>query len=296
MATPVGGLPSKLLAMSRDDAVGREPSPAGPGGVVPPCGFGAAHPSSAVFSPGSPPDYRYLLTRRWAPGPVMTWVMLNPSRADETADDPTIRRCVRFARSAGCTAITVANLYAWRTSNPRELRRIPDAIGPTTTPGFAPPSAQPLADQSSQPGERGRNRPGFRQYSSCSPTPFSSRCSVWAPPRLVTLATRCTCRRVYRYSRSTQPPLPHPTRSCHTSGDPGPSSRPGMGTRRSPSDAALAAEPTSWPPATVSTCRPSRTDGMPECAVSDRARGLGRRARAATDSCCSTSRRRRDER
>lgn len=130
MATPVRGLPSKLLAMSRDDAVGREPAPARPGGVVPPSGSGAAHLSSAVFSPGSPPDYRYLLTRRWAPGPVMTWVMLNPSQADETADDPTIRRCVRFARAAGCTAITVANLYAWRTSNPRELRRIPDAIGP----------------------------------------------------------------------------------------------------------------------------------------------------------------------
>lgn len=60
----------------------------------------------------------------------MTWIMLNPSRADETADDPTIRRCVRFAQAAGCSAIAVANLYAWRTQNPRELRQTADPIGP----------------------------------------------------------------------------------------------------------------------------------------------------------------------
>ena len=129
MATPVGLLPSMVVALSEDDATQRKAAPAEPGGVASPSGLGGAHISSAWFSPGSP-DYRYLLTRRWGPGPVMTWIMLNPSRADGMVDDPTIRRCVRFARAAGCTAIAVTNLYAWRTPDPRELRRVTDPVGP----------------------------------------------------------------------------------------------------------------------------------------------------------------------
>lgn len=129
-AAPVLVLPPAATAMSGDDAGGREPAPAGPGGVCSPSWSGGAHPAgTAVFSPGSP-DYRYLLTRRWAPGPVMTWVMLNPSRADDVSDDATIRRCVAFARAAGCSAITVTNLYAWRARDPRELRQVVDPVGP----------------------------------------------------------------------------------------------------------------------------------------------------------------------
>lgn len=109
----------------------REPAPAEPGGVYPPSGLGVAHlSSSAVLWPSGSPDYRYLLTRRWVPGPAMTWIMLNPSRADEVSDDPTVRRCVSFARVAGCSAITVVNLYAWRTRDPRELRQAEDPVGP----------------------------------------------------------------------------------------------------------------------------------------------------------------------
>lgn len=129
-AAPVPVLPPAATAMSGDDADGREPAPAGPGGVCSPSGSGGAHPTgTAVFSPGSP-DYRYLLTRRWAPGPVMTRVMLNPSRADDVSDDATIRRCVAFARAAGCSTITVTNLYAWRTRDPRELQQVVDPVGP----------------------------------------------------------------------------------------------------------------------------------------------------------------------
>jgi hypothetical protein len=74
--------------------------------------------------------YRYLLTRRWDDGPVMAWIMLNPSTADAADDDPTIRRCVSFARRDGCTAITVVNLFALRAASPRVLLASGDSVGP----------------------------------------------------------------------------------------------------------------------------------------------------------------------
>jgi hypothetical protein len=85
--------------------------------------------SSAVLSACE--RYRYRLTRRWAEGGrVALWVMLNPSTADATADDPTIRRCVRFALREGCNAIEVVNLCAWRATKPRELLEADDPVGP----------------------------------------------------------------------------------------------------------------------------------------------------------------------
>ncbi len=74
--------------------------------------------------------YRYLLTRRWAEGPALRWVMLNPSTADAAVDDPTIRRVVRFSRDAGYSAAVVANLYALRATDPGELDQHPDPLGP----------------------------------------------------------------------------------------------------------------------------------------------------------------------
>jgi len=74
--------------------------------------------------------YRYSLTRRWSPGPLLGWVMLNPSIADALVDDPTIRRCVGFARRWGFAGIVVRNLYALRATDPRELARHPAPVGP----------------------------------------------------------------------------------------------------------------------------------------------------------------------
>lgn len=74
--------------------------------------------------------YRYALTRRWAPGRACCFVMLNPSAADETSDDPTIRRCIGFARAWGFSALEVVNLFAWRTHQPRRLLGAPDPVGP----------------------------------------------------------------------------------------------------------------------------------------------------------------------
>lgn len=75
--------------------------------------------------------YRYVLGRRWdADGPVATFVMLNPSTADAKVDDPTIRRCVGFARSWNCAALHVLNLYAFRATKPTDLWFADDPVGP----------------------------------------------------------------------------------------------------------------------------------------------------------------------
>lgn len=75
--------------------------------------------------------YRYELLRRWdVTKPRVGWVMLNPSTADAEVDDPTIRRCMGFARAWGYGGIVVRNLYALRATDPRELWKHPDPIGP----------------------------------------------------------------------------------------------------------------------------------------------------------------------
>jgi hypothetical protein len=74
--------------------------------------------------------YRYLLEHRWADGPAMVFVMLNPSTADANADDPTIRRAVGFARRERCGALVVVNLFALRTTDPSVLSAHPDPVGP----------------------------------------------------------------------------------------------------------------------------------------------------------------------
>ena len=65
--------------------------------------------------------YRYRLTRTWGTEPPMTFVMLNPSTADAEKDDPTIRRCMGFARREGCGGIVVVNLFALRVTRPVHL-------------------------------------------------------------------------------------------------------------------------------------------------------------------------------
>ena len=79
--------------------------------------------------------YRWSLTRQWAVGPKgimppqLGFVMLNPSTADSENDDPTIRRCVGFAKREGFGSIMVVNLYAMRATRPKHLRDIRDPEG-----------------------------------------------------------------------------------------------------------------------------------------------------------------------
>ena len=60
----------------------------------------------------------------------MTFIMLNPSTADALVDDPTIRRCIGFAKAWGHGGLVVVNLYAFRATNPLDLLCAADPIGP----------------------------------------------------------------------------------------------------------------------------------------------------------------------
>jgi hypothetical protein len=85
----------------------------------------------AVLSPCG--IYRYRLIRIWNQSiPVAVFVMLNPSFADMTINDPTIKRCMSFADRAGCGGIIVVNLYAFRATDPVDLERAwaPTRVGP----------------------------------------------------------------------------------------------------------------------------------------------------------------------
>ena len=75
--------------------------------------------------------YRYQLTRQWdAQLSTVVFVMLNPSTADASSNDPTIRRCISFARSWGFGGLKVVNLFAWRATKPAELKTVADPVGP----------------------------------------------------------------------------------------------------------------------------------------------------------------------
>jgi len=85
--------------------------------------------SGACFDPTG--AYRYHLWREWEPArPTVTFVMLNPSTADAHLDDPTIRRCVSFARSWGFGRLDVVNLCAYRATSPAVLLVAEEPFGP----------------------------------------------------------------------------------------------------------------------------------------------------------------------
>ncbi|MDK3074221.1 DUF1643 domain-containing protein [Sedimentitalea sp. JM2-8] len=86
-------------------------------------------PSTAVYSDCE--RYRYSLTRTWDPaGRRALFVMLNPSTATEVQNDPTVERCERRARTLGFGAFRVANIFAWRDTDPRAMRAAPEPVGP----------------------------------------------------------------------------------------------------------------------------------------------------------------------
>lgn len=82
---------------------------------------------SAVFSPDG--QYRYRLSRRWGPGAALPFILLNPSTAGAELDDPTVRRCIGFARQLGFNALELVNLFAFRSTDPKSLRRAGYPIG-----------------------------------------------------------------------------------------------------------------------------------------------------------------------
>lgn len=74
--------------------------------------------------------YRYSLTRQWGDGRTVNFVMLNPSTADEYANDPTVERCQRRAVEWGFDGLIVTNLFAMRATDPRTLWVVDDPVGP----------------------------------------------------------------------------------------------------------------------------------------------------------------------
>jgi hypothetical protein len=89
-------------------------------------------PSSAVFDEAN--VYRYGLGRRWnmlTPSPrFCNFIMLNPSTADARENDPTIRRCIGFARRWGYDGLIVTNLFAFRATEPKDMHEAPEPNGP----------------------------------------------------------------------------------------------------------------------------------------------------------------------
>ena len=86
-------------------------------------------PSTAVYSPCE--QYRYSLTRVWDnAAPRVMFVMLNPSTATEVQNDPTVERCERRARVLGFGGFRVTNIFAWRATDPRDMRAAQRRTGP----------------------------------------------------------------------------------------------------------------------------------------------------------------------
>ena len=76
-------------------------------------------------------QYRYLLRRSWDRSRMRAlFVMLNPSTADAEVDDATIRSCARLCRSWGYGSFEVVNLFGWRATDPKELAKVDDPVGP----------------------------------------------------------------------------------------------------------------------------------------------------------------------
>jgi len=83
----------------------------------------------AVFSPCR--KYRYRLAQIWDGGKEpLYWLMLNPSTADEVKNDPTVERCERRARMWGYGGSVVLNIFAYRATDPKDMRAQKDPIGP----------------------------------------------------------------------------------------------------------------------------------------------------------------------
>jgi len=84
-------------------------------------------------------NYRYVLWRVWEGGRIndmqhptnyVVFIGLNPSTADAVDDDPTIRRCIRYARDWGYGGLCMVNLFAYRATDPKDMKKAKDPVGP----------------------------------------------------------------------------------------------------------------------------------------------------------------------
>jgi hypothetical protein len=106
--------------------------------------------------------FRYRLWRTWEPDlPRCNFLMLNPSIADSSIDDQTIRKVTGYARYWGHGGIVVTNLFAFRSTDPAGLSRVADPVGPDNDRHVieaATSSALVVAAWGAHPGIEGRVR------------------------------------------------------------------------------------------------------------------------------------------
>lgn len=93
----------------------------------------------AIFSPCR--TWRYTLRRVWPdlfdglfPSPpradkMVAFIGLNPSTADEVENDPTVRRCINFAKRWGYGGMFMLNIFAYRSTDPDKLYVVEDPVG-----------------------------------------------------------------------------------------------------------------------------------------------------------------------
>ena len=92
--------------------------------------------SGAVFNETR--THRFSLWRRWTglfdaePAPIsrmLAFICLNPSTANETANDPTVARGIKFAKRWGLDGFVMLNLFGFRATEPADMKRAPDPVG-----------------------------------------------------------------------------------------------------------------------------------------------------------------------
>jgi hypothetical protein len=74
-------------------------------------------------------QYRYEWLHRWAEGDYVMFIGLNPSIADCSMTDPTVRRCISYAKRWGYGALHMTNLFAWIDSDPAIMKRQARPVG-----------------------------------------------------------------------------------------------------------------------------------------------------------------------
>lgn len=77
-------------------------------------------------------SYRYTLWRTWTSNPrpkFVQFIGLNPSTADDTKPDPTVTRCINFAKSWGYRAMCMTNIFAYKSTNPNGIRWVENPVG-----------------------------------------------------------------------------------------------------------------------------------------------------------------------
>ncbi len=89
--------------------------------------FGSTEESGGDFSQDR--YYRYTLWRKFGNGPTLVSICCNPSTADETVNDPTVAGMVKRAKMWGFGKFVMLNLFAWRATDPRELKKTPLPVG-----------------------------------------------------------------------------------------------------------------------------------------------------------------------